>query len=209
MKLAALGMATTRDHFGMNPWSTGERRLAFHLSLDAAPRVGEAATRVHSALSQVSAGRPVPVPWLHLTMSGFGRVDEVAPEAVDEIRDRVFSQWERFADEVICYDQLLVADESVVFTGRDDDWLQELSAVQEQAIDAVLGGRHPRRLWPHTSLVYTTGEVDTEGLRSLLVDVASELPDAIEAHPTLTLMELGRDTGNYEWTVIRAAGPRG
>lgn len=185
----------------------GERRLTFHLTLEASPAIHDAAVRVHEALADQPAARPVPVPWLHLTMTGFGRSGEVPDEARAEISERVFAVWDRFARERILYDRLFIAEESGMLLARDDPWLPDLAAVQRAAVTTVLGERTWGRLWPHTSLSYLTGAIRAELLASRLEGVADGLPDVIEAAPTLTLMELGRDTGNYEWRTIRYAGP--
>ncbi|GAB2471823.1 hypothetical protein GCM10027030_02820 [Luteococcus sediminum] len=205
MRLAVAEMDSTRDHFELNPWQDGERRLTFHLTLDGNPELAAAARRVHEALGALPPARLVPVEWLHLTMSGFGRVGEVSSEALAQIEEGVFSRWEEFSHERISYDQLLVAHESVMLTARIDDWLPELARVQREVVDEVLGQRQWRQLWPHSSLAYMAGAVPAEQLRECLAGVAAALPDAVEARPTLTLMELARDTGNYEWRVLRSA----
>lgn len=207
MELSVADMGQTRDHFAANPWEPGERRLTFHLTLEASPALHEAAVRVHEALADQPAARPVPVPWLHLTMTGFGRSDEVPDEALAQISERVFADWNRFARERIAYDRLFIAEESVMLLARNDPWLQDLAALQRAAVTAVLGERTWGRLWPHTSLSYLTGAIRADLLASRLDGVADGLPDSIQAAPTLTLMELGRHTGSYEWRTIRHAGP--
>lgn len=205
MRLAVAEMDATRDHFALNPWQDGERRLTFHLTLDGNPELARVAGLVHEALAGVPQARPVPVEWLHLTMSGFGQVGRVAPEALEEIGERVVARWEKFSHERITYDQLFVAHESVMLTARIDDWLPALATVQREVVDDVLGPRQWRQLWPHSSLAYMTGAVPAEQLRARLAGVAEKLPEVVEARPTLTLMELARDTGNYKWRVLRSA----
>ena len=208
MRLATVpDLVATRDHFSLNPWQPGERRLTFHLTLQAAPDLYTAAIRVQDALEGVAHVRPVPRAWLHLTMSGLGRDDQVDRIDLADVADRVFDQWQRFARERITYDQLLVADESVMLTARNDAWLQELARVQRDAIDALLGPHEWRTLWPHTTLAYCDGAVPADELVTRLQPVADTLPDEIEAPPVLTLMSLARDGSEYTWQVVRDEGP--
>lgn len=208
MQLATMpGLNTTRDHFALNPWQPGERRLTFHLTLQAAPEAYTAAIRVQDALEGLDHVHPVPRAWLHLTMSGIG--DDAMVDRIDlaDIGDLVFEQWQRFAGECIVFDRLLVADESVMLTARDDTWLQELAAVQREAIDRVLGAHTRMPLWPHTSLAYLSGAVPVDEVLTRLDPVASTMPDEIEAPPVLTLMNLSRDGAEYTWQVLRDEGP--
>lgn len=141
MELSVADRGQTHDHFAANPWEPGERRLTFHLTLEASPAIHDAAVRVHEALADQPAARPVPVPWLHLTMTGFGRSGEVPDEARAEISERVFAVWDRFARERILYDRLFIAEESGMLLARDDPWLPDLAAVQRAAVTTVLGER--------------------------------------------------------------------
>lgn len=209
MQLTLADMQHTRDHFALNPWAPGERRLTFHLTLERAPAVGEAAGVLQQALSGEPALRPVPAEWLHLTMTEFAVHGEVSDETVDAIAEAVFPHWRRFSGELLAYDQVFVADESVMLTARDDAWLHELAALQRDAVDARLGVRTWNRLWPHTTIAYATGAVAAETLRTVLVAPAASLPPIIRAQPTLTLMALRRDGGIYRWRPLRSEGPTG
>lgn len=208
MKFTAVEQATTRDHFAQNPWAPGERRLAFHLTLQAAPEIYEAAIRVQDALEGMEHVHPVPRAWLHLTISGLGSEHEVDRVDLADVADRVFDQWHRFAGERIRFDQLFVPDEGVMFTARPDDWLLELADVQRRAIDGVLGAREWQPLWPHASLAYTSGPAPIADIRSRLEPLAATIPEVIETAPVLTLMSLSRQTGEYTWQVLRDEGPR-
>lgn len=208
MRFASVdGLQETRDHFGLNPWEPGERRLTFHLTLQASPEVYDAALRVQDALEGIAHVRPVPRAWLHLTMSSLGREDDVDRVELADVADRVFDRWPRFAGQRIHYDQLLIADESVMLTARDDQWLQDLADVQRSAVDDLLGARPWRPLQPHTSLAYLSGAIPAGGLADRLAPIAESLPEVLEAPPVLTLMSLSRETGDYTWRVLRDQGP--
>lgn len=208
MRLATTDAEHTRDHFALNPWRPGEQRYSFHLTLEASPGLAEASHSLHRAAAGLDGLRPVPARWLHLTMTGLGTVGEVDRQAVLAAGEAVFQEWGRFAGEVVRYDQVFVADESVMFTARDDEWLHELAAVQRAAVEQVLGPQRWCRLWPHSSSLYTTDEVPVGILREHLAGAVSALPELVRAQPTLTLMELARDTGDYRWRVLRSSGPR-
>lgn len=195
-----------RDHFGPKPWPVGTRKYAFHLTLEDAPQIGDAARAAHQVLAPVASLRPVPVPWLHLTMTGLGPADDVTGDQLAAIAEPVFDHWAGLVPAQLTYDQLLLAHESVMLTARDHDWLHELASVQRRAVDEVLGARTWGRLWPHSSLLYATGPTSAATVLDALQPLSEQLPDALTVRPVLTLMELGRDTGNYEWTVVRRAG---
>ena len=198
----------TSSHFALKPWKAGERRVALHLTLEAAPEVAEAAGRLCDALAKEDAARPVPKPWLHLTVTGIGGAESLSESQLEEIAGVVFEEWPRFSSEPLIYDGVFVAHESVMFLARNDAWLQELAATQRAAVDAVFEPRTWREFWPHTSVAYLKGQTSAKQLRANLANAAADLPYQIEAQPTLTLLELGRDAGMYEWTVLKSAGPK-
>jgi len=203
MRLASVeGLEQTFDHFTRRRWYPGQRKYAFHLTRGGARCLREAAAHVHRARVGGPGMRPVPVPWLHMTLTGLGDVREVPDEALARIHERVFAHWSRHPRPVLVYDQLLLARESVMLTARDDAWLQGLVDLQRRAVDQELGSRPWRAFQPHTSLAYATAAVGRPALEQRLGPVADDLPPELEVTPRLTLMRLCRDTGAYEWEVV-------
>lgn len=119
-------VTATADHWYWRPgWAPGRRMVTFHLTWENADAVGALAAAVAPALATVPALDPVPVPWLHLTMTGVGFTDEVSDAALAAVAEPVFAAWKRFGAVELVIEDVLVARESVMLTPAASGWLSE------------------------------------------------------------------------------------
>lgn len=200
----AEGFDSMRNHWVWERgWRPGRAKYAFHLTWDEAPAVEAVAMATSPVLAHFTQLDPIPVPWLHMTLTGIGFVDEVSGDALAAITDDVFSAWR---PGTVTFDGMLVVHEAVLMTALGEPWLATLVDVQRDACDRHLGTREWRGFWPHTSVSYCHGAQDPKPLRDALSPVVAELPTSITATPTLTLMRIRRDDDRvYRWDVLREA----
>lgn len=202
-------VTATADHWYWRPgWAPGRRMVTFHLTWENADAVGALAAAVAPALATVPALDPVPVPWLHLTMTGVGFTDEVSDAALAAVAEPVFAAWKRFGAVELVIEDVLVARESVMLTPAASGWLSELFETQRTAVDTVLGDRTWGIFWPHIALAYAHAAAPAAPIVALLRQALASQPEWITARPTLTLLRLGRDERVYTWEVVESRSSR-
>ncbi|MFT3875837.1 MAG: hypothetical protein QM708_05365 [Propioniciclava sp.] len=194
----------TTTHWWWRPgWGPETRYLTFHLTFTEEPALAATAERYSGVLNSLANLDPVPVPWLHLTMTGVGHAAEVSDEIVDALCERVLADAARRIDgqPPIVFDTLYFGRDGLSLTGQAPDWLILLRQRQEQAVEDLLGGpRAWHRARPHVTLAYYDGEVD----ESALLDgvKAAGLDGVVLTRPTLSLLELRRDGHLYRWRTV-------
>lgn len=192
----------TQNHWWWRDgWGPGTRYLTWHLTFEEATDLHDVAARAGAALRAVRGVDVVPVPWLHLTMTGMGFADDFAPSAVQANADAGIARAETVAVEPLVFDRLFLYQEGICLSATAP-WLQELKALQGELVRAA-GGTAPRDdepFHPHVSLAYFSGEISEHALHAAL-DRAAIGPVVVPS-PRLSLIELGRDDRVYTWRVI-------
>lgn len=205
MQLVRGEFERTASHWWWRPgWERGRRYLTVHLTFGVAPELVREAECYLPALSGRAGVDVVPVPWLHLTMTGIGFVDEMSPDALEEVALRVLGADATPSSGVgpLVLDTLFLGREGLALTGPLPGWLAVMKAAQERAVGEVLGVERPAAAFhPHVSLAYFDAEIDEPGLVAAVHEVG--LRDVEVRTPTLSVLELGRDEHVYTWRVIR------
>ena len=202
----AEGLTTTRSHWYWRPgWVHGRRMYTFHLTMGQAPALLALAERMRPVLAATPELDPVPLNGLHLTMNGVGFTDEVTPLQLKEISNRVFRAWATCNREDLRFDRALLAAECLMLPTAARPWLEVMNTAQRQAIDAVIAPRQWGRFQPHVTLAYCNAAGEPKQITQALSRGLEDETDPLWAHPTLTLMRLGRDREVYEWEVLRQA----
>ncbi len=192
----------TRDHWWWRPgWGPGTRYLTFHLTFEDAPALHAAAARMGEALQGLRSVDVVPIPWLHLTMTGVGFAHDVSQITAADLVERVFSAARTLDVTPLRFDRLSLVREALALKADSGGWIGELNGIQVEAIQDVCGvDLGEVAFHPHVSLAYFSGEVDEPGLVRAVEAVG--LHDVAIARPRLSLLELGRDDRVYTWRVV-------
>lgn len=179
------------DHFAAHPWQANEHRYAWHLTWEHEPALHEVAAALQADLLDFPTLRLIPQRWLHLTLGHIGTEADVPPSCLAAERDRVASAITdlRLA---LSFREVHLMNEGVALVAEKTSELLRLG-------ELVQPGRE-RPLWPHVSLAYSTAQMPAANVLAALGD---DLPQDIWAsHPTLTLMRLTRETGQYTWEAL-------
>jgi len=191
-----------RDHWWWRPgWGPGSRYLTFHLTFEGATALHAAAERVAADLRGACAVDLVSTDWLHLTMTGVGFTAEVDDRALEGLSDVVFSWAAATRTDPLRFDRSFAYSEGFGIAMRPATWLDDLKAIQSDAVSAVRDVRNDSGFQPHVTLAYFSGDADLARVEH----AARRLPeDGISVdHPRLSLIELGRDDRMYTWRILR------
>lgn len=191
----------TRNHWWWRDgWHPGARYLTWHLTFEEATSLHDAAQRAGGALREVTGVDVVPVPWLHLTMTGLGFVQDLAPSTVERIAEAGLDAATGLDVEPLVFDSLFLSEEGIALS-TTAPWLQELKAREGDLVQSV-GGPAPSesQFHPHVSLAYFSREISESAVHDAL-DVAA-IGAVVVPAPRLSLIELGRDDRVYTWRVV-------
>lgn len=199
--------AVTRDHWWWRPgWSVGKSFYTWHITFPPASPVRELSDVFAQTLSAVPTMEPVSSEGLHITVQGIGFTDAVPRSDVDRIVDatrRNLAELPRFT---ITIGPPIVDAETIQLPIADPDPLRAVRDLLRTAIAEVWGAPNvPEQgagFRPHLTVSYSTGIAPIEELRAKLeaerlggytiTDVVSEV----------SLIELNRDHGRYEWREV-------
>lgn len=194
-----------RDHWWWREdWQPGSRHLQWYLTFEDAEPLHRLTTAVQKALAPFPTLEAVPLPWLHLTLAGFGSATAVGE---DEVRDVINAAHERLGaqtDLSLTFAGAVVYAESVVLAPEPDPALTALQRVMEESGRTVLG-RGASGITvpfaPHLSVAYAAGDVDGHAVLEALEEVDAE---PVVVRPTLSLVEVTRDDHQYTWRLVSA-----
>ena len=208
--------AQLRDHWWWRPgWSVGRRRLAWHLTVERQSDLHLLVAAYQEALAPWPTLEPVPLPWLHMTLVDVGPVADVSQEQVADMIARVSSVVTELPPLHLAFARLLLLSESACLlpepAERIADWRDAVDrAVHDARPDEPRPARSPDGLPPHLSIAYANGAEDGAALLAALRNVDAQPSLGVE--PTLSLIEIHRDNGFYEWRTLaaltRSAGAR-
>ncbi|MGN8025833.1 2'-5' RNA ligase family protein [Microbacterium sp. 22242] len=202
MQVTGEDVERTRDHWWWRPgWAPGARYLTFHLTFEDADVLHDAAGALAPSLRVLPAVDPVPVEWLHLTMTGVGFTTDVAADALEACADGVFARASQLAPEPLRFPRAFVYPQGVGIATAPAAWLDDLRAIQLDEVGRIreVGGDSPFQ--PHVTLAYFSGETDPHAVAATVRQWHAE--EVVVAHPRLSLIELGRDDRVYTWRVVR------
>lgn len=207
MDVAAVPDADTlRDHWWWRPgWTTDTRMLTWILSFEGETALHRMAEDVQASLTGIPALEPVPVPWLHLTLTAFGDVTEVSDDCVRQAINAAHAHLAGVDSLPLDFSRVVVFAESVVLV---PDTTPALSALRDALVDSVRdvrGAATPTSsatFVPHVSVAY----VNRPARGFEVVDaLARDTPDGVTGvHPTLSLVEMSRAERLYRWRQISA-----
>lgn len=195
-----------RDHWWWRPgWSPGSRHLQWHLTFEGQRELHDAVTAVQGALAGFDVLEPVPLPWLHLTLAGFGEVTAVTEDCVRQVINAAHERLAAAPRVDLEFSHVTVYAESVVLTPEPSAGLAAVQALVEESGRHVLGQEAPGislPFAPHLSAAYCSGPVSGERVVAALAAIGDLAP--VRVTPTLSLVEVERDGRAYTWRLVSA-----
>ncbi|MFC8528277.1 2'-5' RNA ligase family protein [Nocardia sp. NPDC057227] len=201
------GHAVTRDHWWWRPgWSVGKSFYTWHITFPPASSVRELSDVFAQTLSASPTMKPVSADGLHITVQGIGFTDTVPRSDVDRIVEaarRSLADLPRFA---IAIGPPIVDSETVQFPIADPEPLRAVRDRLQTAIAEIWGAaKVPEQgsdFRPHLTVGYSTGIAPIEELRSKLEADQLDGYTITDVVSEVSLIELNRDHGRYEWRDI-------
>lgn len=160
----------------------------------------EASQSLSEQLTGAVAVDLVPAEWLHLTMTGVGFAADVDDKTQRSIIETVFSRTSRVTTHPLRFTRAFLYPEGLGLAAEPAPWLEDLKAIQADAVGRIRDVHGDGPFQPHVSLAYFSGDAPLQ-----VVDRAiRSLPftEIVVEHPRLSLIELNRDEHVYTWKVL-------
>ena len=195
-----------RDHWWWRPgWAPGSRHLQWHLTFEGQQALHDVVTAVQGALSDIDVLEPVPLPWLHLTLAGFGEATAVTEDCVRQVINAAHDRLVAAPRVDLEFAHVTVYAESVVLIPEPSASLDAVQALVEESGRHVLGQEAPGiavPFAPHVSVAYCSGPADGDTVVGALSAIGGL--DPVRVQPTLSLVEVERDGHAYTWRLVSA-----
>ncbi|MEU7880082.1 2'-5' RNA ligase family protein [Microbispora bryophytorum] len=197
----------TRNHWWWRPgWRQGRSFYTWHFLVGEQPALREFAARLRPHLEETGVLDPIPFEWLHMTLQGVSFADEVSDEDLIAIGTAVAEHLADFRPISVELGPAVADAEGVHLPVRPVEAVAVVRRCIRESIAAVWGKDHvpeaENRFYPHVSLAYA----NTSG--SPLAPIRETLSRHGEVvSMTLTrvsLIDLNRDEGMYQWKVLKA-----
>ena len=195
-----------RDHWWWREgWQPGSRHLQWYLTFEGQDALHDSVTDLQKAVAGFAGLASVPLPWLHLTLAGFGEARSMTDEDVCRLITATHERLSGLPDLALVFARVLVLAESVVLVPERDERLADVQRAITEAARQVLGEQGDRLsvpFSPHLSVAYAGGSEDAEQVLASLQQVAPA--PSVTARPTLSLVEVQRDDQAYTWRLVSA-----
>ncbi|MEV5412186.1 2'-5' RNA ligase family protein [Thermopolyspora sp. NPDC052614] len=175
--------------------------------MDGQSALHEFTRRVHADLHTVPVLDPIPPQWLHLTTQDVGFTDEIGQQDLETVGAAVSRRVAGLGPIHVRFGPLAVDAEGISLTARP---VPELTAVRAAIRDVIAEVRGADRVpgaadgwWAHVSLAYANADgVSQAPIR----DIVNRHQGLVPATFTrVSLIELNRDEGMYQWRTVIAA----
>ncbi|WP_433519993.1 2'-5' RNA ligase family protein [Nonomuraea sp. CA-143628] len=201
-------MDETRNHWWWRPgWHQGRSFYTWHILVEDQPAIHEFAKQLQPELEATGVLGPIPLEWLHMTMQGVGFTNEVSDGQLDAIAAAVTERVASIGPVAVTLGPPVVDPEGVNLPVRPVEAVDAVRrAVRDGIADIWGAGRVPEaedRFVPHVSLAYShTSGASLATIRDILARHAAAIPAVLTR---ASLIDINRDNGMYQWTLIRRA----
>ena len=198
--------AELRDHWWWRPgWEPGSRHLQWYLTFEGQTGLHRLVEQIQGALADIDALDPVPLPWLHLTLAGFGEAGALTEDCVRRLISAAYEQLVHAPRVELTFSRIAVYAESVVLAPDPSSSLTWVHSLLEESGRQVLGrdavgSNEP--FAPHLSVAYAHGPASGDAVVAALQALRAVEP--VRAQPTLSLVEVERDDHAYTWRLVSA-----
>lgn len=192
------------NHWWWRPgWRVGRRLYTWHITFDKSLVVQEQAKAYQDAI-HLDFLDPVPMSGLHLTMQGVGFTDEIDRSEVEALIDATRKECAALAPFQLCVGPAYADPEGVPLAIQPWKPVENTRLAVRRAIAHVRGVENvPEPLEgfsPHITLFYSnSSEADPASLRAALAPLR-QMPPVQASVAAVSLIRLGRDEHEYEWT---------
>lgn len=200
----------TRDHWWWRPrWRMGRSFYTWHVTFAPGSPAWCLVDAFAPLLAELPTMAPVDADGLHITIQGIGFADEVSDSDLRRIADAAARRLARRHPISLRIGPAIVDQETIQLPISNPAELGHIRDELQSAIAEVWGQDHVPEaaiaFRPHLTVAYSTGVAPIAELRARLAQSGLDGLVVEESVAAVSLIELNRDYGRYEWADLEAA----
>lgn len=195
----------TRDHWWWRPgWRKGRSFYTWHITFSSSNPIRQIVSLYAPVISQINTLDPVGIDGIHLTLQGIGFTDEVSSAAIKGIVDSTLRYCARLEPIKARLDEPCTDEEAVHVNVHPAEQIARVKLALRNGIGDVWGHENiPESMddfRPHITLAYSNGVAPIERIDAAIRECL--LPAADVLISSVSLIDLNRDRGRYEWVEV-------
>jgi 2'-5' RNA ligase len=195
----------TRDHWWWRPgWRKGRSFYTWHITFSSSEPIRQIVSLYAPVISRVSTLDPVGVDGIHLTLQGIGFTDEVSNADIKRIVASTLSRCAQLEPIKARIDEPRIDEEAVHMNVHPVEQIAHVKLALRNGIGDVWGHENiPETMddfRPHITLAYSNGIAPIERIDTAIKECSLPVADVLIS--AVSLIDLNRDRGRYEWTQV-------
>jgi 2'-5' RNA ligase len=195
----------TRDHWWWRPgWRKGRSFYTWHITFSSSDPIRQIVSSYAPIIIGLNTLDPVEIDGIHLTLQGIGFTDEVSGVDIKRIVASTLPRCAQLEPIKARLDEPRIDEEALHMNVRPVEQIAHVKLALRSGIGDVWGHENvPESMdgfRPHITLAYSNGVASIDRINSAIKECS--LPVADILIPSVSLIELNRDCGRYEWTKL-------
>jgi 2'-5' RNA ligase len=195
----------TRDHWWWRPgWRKGRSFYTWHITFSSSNLIRQIVSSYAPIISGINTLDPVGIDGVHLTLQGIGFTDEVSSADIKKIVASTVSRCAQLEPIKVRMDEPRIDDEAVHMNVHPVEQITHVKLALRNGIGDVWGHQNiPEtmdRFRPHITLAYSNGVAPIERIDAAIKECSLPADDVLIS--SVSLIDLNRDRGRYEWSEV-------
>jgi 2'-5' RNA ligase len=195
----------TRDHWWWRPgWRKGRSFYTWHITFSSSDPIRQIVSSYAPIISGIGTLDPVEIDGIHLTLQGIGFTDEVSSADVKRIIASTLPRCAQLEPIKAKVDEPCIDEEAVHMNVHPVEQIAHVKLALRNGIGDVWGRENvPESMdgfRPHITLAYSNGVAPIGRINTALKECPLPVADVLIS--SVSLIDLTRDRGRYEWTEV-------
>jgi 2'-5' RNA ligase len=205
----------TRDHWWWRPgWRKGRSFYTWHITFSSSNPIRQIVSLYAPLISRINTLDPVGIDGIHLTLQGIGFTDEVSGADIERIVASTVPRCAQLKPIKASVDEPRIDEEALHMNVHPLEQIARVKLALRDGIGDVQGHENvPESMdgfRPHITLAYSNGVAPIERINATIKECSLPVADVLIS--SVSLIDLNRDRGRYEWaevaTVMLGRDPR-
>lgn len=195
----------TRDHWWWRPgWRKGRSFYTWHITFSSSDPIRQIVSSYAPAISRINTLDPVGIDGIHLTLQGIGFTDEISGADIKGVIVSTLRRCAQLEPIKAKVDEPRIDEEALHMNVHPVEQIARVKLALRNGIGDVWGHENvPESMEgfrPHITLAYSNGAAPIERIDAAIKEFSLPVADVLIS--SVSLIDLNRDLGRYEWAEV-------